>query len=136
MDALLEIAGTAPAIGYTAPPRPLAKFQGLRIGVAQDASFGFYYPDDLEAFSDLGAQIVPIDMMQCKELPAIDGLFIGGGFPEVKMAELSANLALRTDIRNAIAAGLPTYAECGGLMYLCNSLSWNGQSLPMCGIRR
>jgi len=134
LDALLRIAAHAPTLSGTPTDPPSARFQGIRIGVARDASFGFYYPDDLEAFEELGATLVPFDTMQAAQLPAIDGLFIGGGFPEMKMAELSANTSLRTDIKKAIRAGLPTYAECGGLMYLCETLSWQQQSYPMCGV--
>jgi len=66
-------------------------------------------------------------------LPAVDGLFIGGGFPEVFMSELQANASLRADIAAAIDAGMPAYAECGGLMYLARSLSWQGRSCRMVG---
>ncbi|MEE9428111.1 MAG: cobyrinate a,c-diamide synthase [Paracoccaceae bacterium] len=134
LDALMNIALSAPSLGHITIEPVTPKFSGLKIGVARDASFGFYYPDDLEAFQELGAQIVPFDALQATSLPEIDGLFIGGGFPEMKMAELSGNTALRHDIKTKIAAGLPTYAECGGLMYLCNTLEWDGSSLPMCGV--
>lgn len=134
LDRVLEIAGNASPLSAPPAPRTDPEFRGIRIGIARDVSFGFYYPDDLQAFADLGAELVPFDAMHAKSLPDIDGLFIGGGFPEMKMAELSANAALRADIRRAIQAGLPTYAECGGLMYLCETLSWKGATFPMCGV--
>ncbi|HPY42213.1 MAG TPA: cobyrinate a,c-diamide synthase, partial [Thiolinea sp.] len=99
----------------------------VRIGVCQDAAFGFYYPGDLEALQQAGAELVKIDTLQDAQLPSIDGLFIGGGFPETQMQQLEANRSMRSSIRLAIEAGLPTYAECGGLMYLARSLSWQGQ---------
>ncbi len=114
-------------------PTPAAPASALRIGVARDKAFGFYYPDDLLAFERAGAQIVPIDTLNDPVLPAIDGLFIGGGFPEMFMAELQANRSLREQLRQAIEAGLPVYAECGGLMYLTRSLRWKSEVYQMVG---
>ena len=106
----------------------------VRIAVARDAAFGFYYPDDFEALEAAGAQLVPFNAMTDPQLPDADGLFIGGGFPETHMQELAANLSLRLDIKRAIEAGLPTYAECGGLMYLCRRLKWQDASADMVGV--
>lgn len=106
----------------------------VKIGICQDPAFGFYYPNDLEALQHAGAELVPINTLVDTALPAIDGLFIGGGFPETHMQQLAANSALRAAIHHAIDNGLPTYAECGGLMYLARSLIWNGQQAPMVGI--
>jgi cobyrinic acid a,c-diamide synthase len=106
----------------------------LRIGIARDRAFGFYYPDDLAALQAAGAELVPIDTLHDSHLPALDGLFIGGGFPEACMAELEANGALRAALRTAIEAGLPTYAECGGLMYLSRSIQWQGRTARMVGV--
>ena len=105
----------------------------LRIGLARDKAFGFYYPDDLQAISDAGADIVPFNTLQDKHIPQVDGLFIGGGFPEVFMSELAANVSMHQSIRMAVEGGLPVYAECGGLMYLARSLTWNDQSCEMVG---
>jgi len=105
----------------------------VRIGIAQDKSFGFYYPDDLQAMERAGAEIVRFDTLTDPVLPDVDGLFIGGGFPEVFMSELSANAGMRRSIRDAIDEGLPVYAECGGLMYLARSLRWHGQEVEMVG---
>jgi len=105
----------------------------LRIGIARDAAFGFYYPGDLEALRAAGAELVPFDTLRDARLPPIDALFIGGGFPETQMDALAANAALRGALRAAIDAGLPAYAECGGLMYLARSITWNGRRATMAG---
>jgi cobyrinic acid a,c-diamide synthase len=105
----------------------------VRLGIAQDAAFAFYYPGDLEALRQAGAELVPINTLMDAHLPEIDGLFIGGGFPEVHMQKLEANRALRGEIHRAIETGLPVYAECGGLMYLSRSLSWQGKRCEMVG---
>lgn len=108
--------------------------EGLRIGILRDASFGFYYPDDLEAFQSAGATLVPIDAIHDAGLPDIDGLFIGGGFPEMQMGPLSENKKLREALASALDVGLPCYAECGGLMYLCESLTYHGETAQMVGL--
>ena len=107
----------------------------VRIAIARDAAFGFYYPDDLEQLQYAGAELVPFSTLSDEALPEnIDGLFIGGGFPETQMAALEANSAMRHSIHQAIENGLPTYAECGGLMYLSRSVQWGEQRCEMVGI--
>jgi cobyrinic acid a,c-diamide synthase len=106
---------------------------GVRIGVAHDEAFGFYYPDDLEALQAAGAELVRFDTLRDAAPPDVDGLFIGGGFPEALAARLSANVALRRALCERIDAGLPVYAECGGLMYLARSISWRGERHEMVG---
>jgi cobyrinic acid a,c-diamide synthase len=82
-----------------------------------------------------GAEIVPFDTLNDSALPpGLDGLFIGGGFPELFMTQLENNAALRQEIHHAIQAGMPAYAECGGLMYLARSLSWRGECGDMVGV--
>jgi cobyrinic acid a,c-diamide synthase len=115
------------SVARPAPPEP------VRIGIARDQAFAFYYPDDLAALEAAGARLVPFDTLRDARLPAVDGVFIGGGFPEMFMAELQANVSLRGELRAAIDAGLPVYAECGGLMYLARSIAWNGQVAHMVG---
>jgi cobyrinic acid a,c-diamide synthase len=83
--------------------------------------------------AEAGVTLVNIDTLRDAELPAIDGLFIGGGFPESCMQQLQDNQTLRNAIRTAIEAGLPTYAECGGLMYLSRTLNWNDKHCEMVG---
>ncbi|MEE9493776.1 MAG: cobyrinate a,c-diamide synthase [Gammaproteobacteria bacterium] len=106
----------------------------VRLGIIRDAAFGFYYPDDLLALEKQGCKLIFIDAFVDTQLPDLDGLFIGGGFPETHMQALSANSTFRLSLANAIEAGLPVYAECGGLMYLTNNLSWKEQTYPMVGI--
>ena len=135
IDRLLAIADRPRVAG----PLPLAKprrtaGRQVRIGIAMDAAFRFYYPDDLEAFAAAGADLIDIDTLTDPHLPDIDGLFIGGGFPECQMQALEANRSLRLDIKSAIEAGLPTYAECGGLAYLCKSLTWRDKTCDMVGV--
>lgn len=135
LQALLDIAQRAVGLGVeTVHEVPLQYAEILRIGICQDPAFGFYYPGDLEALQQAGAQLIPINTLKDKALPDIDGLFIGGGFPETHMHQLAANVSMRESIRYAINNGLPTYAECGGLMYLSRSLIWNGQQAPMVGV--
>lgn len=106
----------------------------LRIGIARDAAFGFYYPDDLDRMQQAGAELVFFDCLRDATLPEVDGLFIGGGFPETHMQELSENHGMRQSIYQAIENGMPAYAECGGMMYLCESIEWHGEQLPMVGL--
>ena len=134
LDALIAIAAKAPDLD-SAQSSPINQFaKGIRIGVARDTAFGFYYPDDFEAFEAAGAELVFFDAINDTHLPNIDGLFIGGGFPETSMAKLEANSNIRHEIKQAIKNGLPAYAECGGLMYLCETLEWHGQKHEMVGV--
>ena len=132
LDRLLEVSRTAVAL-----PRPqpyaIAGEAPLTIAVARDAAFGFYYTDDIEALAAAGAKLAYFDTLRDAHLPACDGLVIGGGFPECFLDGLEANATLRTEILDAIEAGVPTYAECGGLMYLARSIAWKGQTRRMVG---
>jgi cobyrinic acid a,c-diamide synthase len=105
----------------------------VRIAIARDAAFGFYYQDDLDAFAEAGAELVPFDTLTDARLPEVDGLFIGGGFPETHLSALAANQSLRDDIRRELAAGMPAYAECGGLMYLSRNIRWHDETFEMVG---
>jgi cobyrinic acid a,c-diamide synthase len=104
-----------------------------RIGVIRDCAFNFYYPENLEALVNEGAELVFINSFKDR-LPEVDGLYIGGGFPEFFLKELEKNRGLRKDIAKAIKDSLPVYAECAGLMYLCRSIQWQGKSHEMVGI--
>lgn len=113
--------------------RPL---KGLKIGLAHDAAFRFYYQDNIVLLQESGAEIVRFSPLKDTQIPTgVDALYIGGGYPEVFAPELSANIAMRESVKNAAGEGLPVYAECGGLMYLCSAIrSVEGESHPMCDI--
>ena len=135
LDALLDLAGRAPQLPETRQvPLPLQVPPGLTLAYAHDRAFGFYYQEDLDTLRDLGVHLVPLDTLADPCLPECDGLLLGGGFPEMFLAQLEANASLRADIRRAIEGGLPTYAECGGLMYLARSIRWKEQRGEMVGV--
>jgi len=131
---IIDIATTAVPPVHARITKGESKNTDIKIAIANDAAFGFYYSDDLEAFRRAGAELVPFDALTTAQLPDVDGLFIGGGFPETQMMTLSANQSLRDDIKQKILNGLPSYAECGGLMYLANSITWQGKTCPMVGV--
>lgn len=135
LDRLLELTTQckplkAPANFNTTAQTP------IKVAIAKDAAFGFYYADDLQALAAAGAELIPFNTLTDAHLPDCDALLIGGGFPESFLAELEANESLRQDIRNAINSGMPTYAECGGLMYLSESITWQGKTHSMAGVIR
>ena len=107
-------------------PKPL-------IGVIQDEAFQFYYPENLEALEKAGANLVFLNAL-AGDFPAdLDGLYIGGGFPETQALLLAQNGSFRSALKEAIEGGLPVYAECGGLMYLGETLIYQGKTYPMVG---
>ncbi len=135
MEAVLQMARSSkqlPDANYQSPlstsqlPPPI-------VGVIRDRAFTFYYPENLEALAQAGARLAFIDALNDSALPQMDALYIGGGFPEVFLDELEANRNLRLALREAIEAGLPVYAECGGLMYLSQRIHWGGRSAEMVG---
>lgn len=102
------------------------------IGVIRDRVFNFYYVENLEALENAGAQLIFINSLTDR-LPDVDGLYIGGGFPEFHVRELEANRMLREDIAAAVERGLPVYAECAGLMYLSRAILWQDERGEMVG---
>ncbi len=134
LDRLLAIAGSAPAFTWEHTSSVPVASGPMRIAIARDQGFGFYYSEDLDTLRASGIELVSVDTLNDKALPDVDGLIIGGGFPEVFMEALEANSALRRDIHVRIERGLPTYAECGGLMYLAKSIRWKNQTRQMVGI--
>lgn len=104
-----------------------------RVGVLRDRAFSFYYPENLEALEEAGAELVFIDSLEEQRLPRVGALYVGGGFPEIFLEELEANSQLRRDIHDAIQDDMPVYAECGGLMYLSKRISWNQKTGEMVG---
>jgi len=132
MARLLELTATRMPLPEPLPARVTGQ-RKVRLAIARDAAFGFYYADDLDALAAAGAELVPFDTLRDAHFPQADGLFIGGGFPESFLAELEGNTRMRSEIRAAIEAGMPAYAECGGLMYLARSINWHGQTRQMVG---
>jgi cobyrinic acid a,c-diamide synthase len=135
-----RILGDLPGIPVAAAPSetayPAAAVDPpVRIGVARDSAFCFYYEDNLEIMASCGAKPVAFSPIADRELPQdLDGIYLGGGYPELYAQQLSENRGLRRQIRDQSAAGMPIYAECGGLMYLCREVSnLDGESYPMCG---
>jgi len=140
LDRILAISEAGELPGAVAPRlwvrRGRVANQGrqVKIGIIRDQAFSFYYPENLEALQEVGATLIFINSLEDEHLPAVDALYIGGGFPEVFMGELEANARLRGEIRAAIEAGLPVYAECGGLMYLGRGITWGDKSGQMVGV--
>ena len=132
LDRLLAISHTDRQLSPP-PARQRSREAPVRIAIARDAAFGFYYADDLDALAAAGAEAVFFDTLRDAKLPPCDGLLIGGGFPECFLDGLEANASLRADIRRVIEGGLPTYAECGGLMYLARGIEWKGRQAAMVG---
>jgi cobyrinic acid a,c-diamide synthase len=108
----------------------------VKIAVARDQAFNFYYQDNLDLLEQLGAELVFWSPLNDSQLPKdIQGMYFGGGFPEVFAPQLAANISLIQAVKNSISAGIPTIAECGGLMYLCEQIiDFDGNSWPMVGI--
>ncbi|NCO41143.1 MAG: cobyrinic acid a,c-diamide synthase [Armatimonadetes bacterium CG_4_10_14_3_um_filter_66_18] len=135
LDGLHKLAQQAPATSvadWEAPP-PRARFDGVRVGVLRDSVFQFYYPENLEAFRELGAEVIELNSLTAAELPPLEALYLGGGFPETQAAALAANAGFRESVREAVEGGLPVFAECGGLMYLGRELRLGDESFPMVG---
>jgi len=134
LEKVLAIAEQAPPL--TREPvypwkRASKAYRQLTIGIIKDSAFQFYYPENLEALETRGASLVTISALHDTFLPELDGLYIGGGFPETHAEQLAANDRLRKELRSAIEAGLPVYAECGGLMYLGRNLQIKDKVYPM-----
>lgn len=106
----------------------------VRIGVIRDAAFQFYYPENIEELEKNGAEIIEVNALEDDCLPDIDALYIGGGFPETNAITLAENKDFRGSVRSAAEKGLPIYAECGGLMFLGDSIVIDGKKYPMAGI--
>ncbi len=136
VDGLIRIAESAPHWEETSPIRIPGRSKPGRvaIGVIRDAAFHFYYPENLQALADRGADIVRIDALHQPGLPRLDALYIGGGFPETHAGELSRNERFLGSLRDAAEEGLPIYAECGGFIYLGESLEVAGRRFPMAGV--
>lgn len=120
--------------GHRTVKSAAATGEKVRVGIIRDAAFQFYYTENLEALEREGAELVPLNAFNDSALPPLDGLYIGGGFPETSARELAANEGFRTSVKAAAENGLPIYAECGGLIYLGESLELDGVQYPLAGV--
>lgn len=112
-----------------------AKPLSVRIGVAQDAAFSFYYPESIQMLELQGAVVVPFSPLSDSDLPEVDGLLFGGGFPEMFAEQLASNMSMRAAVKRKASEGMPVYAECGGLMYLTKEIThFDGTGYPMAGV--
>ena len=122
IEGILALAASAEPLSYEVPDLP-SKGSPVRVAAAKDKSFCFYYQDNLDLLEDLGAEIVPFSPLEDIKLPEnIQGLYLGGGYPELYAAQLEENTSMRQSVREALNGGLPCIAECGGFLYLQQSL--------------
>jgi cobyrinic acid a,c-diamide synthase len=136
LDAILTVALAAPLMSCQLPAKvDAASSSRCRIGVAFDEAFHFYYEYNLHLLKSLGAELVYFSPISDPGLPDVNGLYIGGGYPEIHARSLSANVSMREQISAFAADGGTIYAECGGLMYLCDAIkTLDGQHYPMTGV--
>jgi cobyrinic acid a,c-diamide synthase len=144
MNALIDIADGAPACHPADTPEIAVKDQRQfvsekrrltpRIGIIRDSAFQFYYPENLEALTDAGAVLTYFSPLETDTIPDVDGIYIGGGFPETHAEALAQNVEFRDSLKHLADDGLPIYAECGGLMYLGRELVMNETTFPMAGV--
>jgi cobyrinic acid a,c-diamide synthase len=128
-----------PAVAFAAPESaavgPRSPLAGVRIGIARDRAFSFLYPANLDLLRALGAELVFFSPLVDSDLPAVDSLYLPGGYPELHLAQLSANRAMALALRRHVAARKPLYAECGGMLYLLESLTdVKGQRATLAGV--
>jgi cobyrinic acid a,c-diamide synthase len=138
LNRLRHVAASAPPYpreGFSRPDRAVQFIDapGLRIGYFAGPAFTFYYPENLEAIDRAGAVRIAVDPLAGSALPPLDALYIGGGFPETHAPRLAENTSFRNSVAEAAQKGLPVWAECGGLMYLAQSLRWQDSCFPMAG---
>ena len=137
LEGLWQVASQAPPLPEVITPQPsfCADCAPPVIGVIRDSAFQFYYPENLEALREAGAAVMELSALDDPVLPAhLDALYIGGGFPETHARALTENLSFRNSVKAAAQAGLPIYAECGGLMYLGEHIQVGSDKFPMVGI--
>ncbi len=135
LDAIVELARSSPPFDAASEPATEPAGVRCRLGIARDEAFHFYYEDNLRRLEALGAELVPFSPLHDATLPAVDGLYLGGGYPEVHAAALSANTAMRNAVARFGLEGGPVYAECGGLMYLTRAIvTGDGQEHAMVGL--
>jgi cobyrinic acid a,c-diamide synthase len=134
VETIVRIARSANAISFTPAQRIERQNVSCRIGIARDEAFHFYYDENLRLLEQAGAELIEFSPMDGARLPEVDGLYMGGGYPEVHARKLAENESLRRQIHEFCGSGKPVYAECGGLMYLCDGIvQSDGSRYPMVG---
>lgn len=136
VKAIGELARNVTALQWTPPvSRKILGGQRCRIGLAVDEAFHFYYDENLRLLREFGAELIEFSPMRDEKLPDVDGLYLGGGYPELHARALTENKSLRQQIQEFCHADKPVYAECGGLMYLCSGIRFQtGSFFPMVGV--
>jgi cobyrinic acid a,c-diamide synthase len=134
VDGIVDIAARAETMEIAPEDSMVETSSGLKIGCFDDSVFSFYYPENLEALRREGLELISVSSLDDGTLPEVDALYIGGGFPETQAGKLSENQSMMLSVRNAAGSGMPIYAECGGLIYLCKTLKWKGNTYPMTGV--
>ncbi len=143
LAALAAMADNAPVLSPADPPRVPAAIrrsdrpagvEPVLVGVIRDAAFQFYYPENLEALEAAGATLLFFSPLETETVPDVDGLYIGGGFPETHAEQLAGNVRFKNTLKALAKQGLPIYAECGGLMYLGQELVLGETAYPMAGV--
>lgn len=138
LPAIISLAQKAESLDYQ---RPLGRMEmstptkaKVNIGVVRDRAFSFYYPENLQKLENMGAHLVILDSLADQSIGEVDGLYLGGGFPEMFGLQLEKNKHFRHSIFKAVNNGLPVYAECGGLMYLGRKIIFQGDEFAMVGV--
>ncbi len=135
VDEIIRIGNNASTMKLMESPGDEGKKKRVCIGVARDEAFSFYYPESIRVLEEKGAEIVEFSPLNDKELPVVDGLIFGGGFPEMFADKLSSNKSIIDSVRKAAEEGMPIYAECGGFMFLSRAMEdFEGRVFPMCDI--
>jgi cobyrinic acid a,c-diamide synthase len=133
LERIVELAGRARAVELPLMRHEIEPMR-CRLAYFADPAFSFYYPENLQCLTKHGAELVAVEPQTEGRLPAVDGLYIGGGFPEVYAGQLANNRGLAEDLRRRVSSGMPVYAECGGLMYLARELVVGDSTYPMAGV--
>jgi cobyrinic acid a,c-diamide synthase len=136
LDGLLQLeCGLEMVADLSAPAMKFELGDAVRIGVPSDHAFSFYYEDNLDMLREQGAEIVRFSPLHDASLPAdLDAIYLGGGYPELYAEQLSGNRTMLNEVRKFAASGRPIYAECGGMLYLSESLNVDGESYAMAGV--